>query len=157
VVKQVLDMGHEVIASDFRFDGVDPRAEQSRVSLFSGDKDIYEQFGKPDACIHLAWRDGFVHNSPAHMSDLSKHIEFCGNMMSGGLPILSVMGTMHEVGYWEGAINEGTPCKPQSMMTVWPLFLMFRRAASLPPMRATSSSLTILTTCWAGVRLSMTS
>ena len=83
VVKQVLDMGHEVIASDFRFDGVDPRAEQSRVSLFSGDKDIYEQFGKPDACIHLAWRDGFVHNSPAHMSDLSKHIEFCGNMMSG--------------------------------------------------------------------------
>ena len=109
VVKQVLDMGHEVIASDFRFDGVDPRAEQSRVSLFSGDKDIYEQFGKPDACIHLAWRDGFVHNSPAHMSDLSKHIEFCGNMMSGGLPILSVMGTMHEVGYWEGAIDEHTP------------------------------------------------
>ena len=26
VVKQVLDMGHEVIASDFRFDGVDPMA-----------------------------------------------------------------------------------------------------------------------------------
>ena len=24
------------------------------------------------------------------------------------------MGTMHEVGYWEGAINESTPCKPQS-------------------------------------------
>ena len=24
------------------------------------------------------------------------------------------MGTMHEVGYWEGAINENTPCKPQS-------------------------------------------
>ena len=46
VVKQVLDMGHEVIASDFRFDDVDPRAEQSKVSLFSGDKDIYEQFGK---------------------------------------------------------------------------------------------------------------
>ena len=37
-----------------------------------------------------------------------------GNMMSGGLPILSVMGTMHEVGYWEGAIDEHTPCNPQS-------------------------------------------
>ena len=49
------------------------------------------------------------------------------------------------------------PCRPQSMMIVWPLFLMFRRAASLPPIRATSSSLTILTTCCAGVRLSMTS
>jgi signal recognition particle subunit SRP54 len=49
-----------------------------------------------------------------------------------------------------------TPAQ-QVVKIVWPLFLMFRRAASLPPMRATSSSLTILTTCWAGVRLSMTS
>lgn len=24
------------------------------------------------------------------------------------------MGTMHEVGYWEGAIDEHTPCNPQS-------------------------------------------
>ena len=45
----------------------------------------------------------------------------------------------------------------ESMMMVWPLFLMTRRGASSPPIRATSSSLTILTTCWAGVRLSMTS
>lgn len=25
------------------------------------------------------------------------------------------MGTMHEVGYWEGAIDENTPCNPMSM------------------------------------------
>lgn len=28
---------------------------------------------------------------------------------------LAVMGTMHEVGYWEGTIDENTPCNPISM------------------------------------------
>jgi dTDP-6-deoxy-L-talose 4-dehydrogenase (NAD+) len=35
-------------------------------------------------------------------------------MIDGGLPVLSVMGSMHEVGYWEGAITADTPCNPQS-------------------------------------------
>ena len=39
---------------------------------------------------------------------------FLNTLVEGGLQGLSVMGTMHEVGYWEGAINESTPCKPQS-------------------------------------------
>ena len=42
------------------------------------------------------------------------------------------------------------------MMTVWPLFLMFRRAVSLPPMRATSL-IDDLDHLLGGVRLSMTS
>jgi dTDP-6-deoxy-L-talose 4-dehydrogenase (NAD+) len=36
-------------------------------------------------------------------------------MLDGGLKQLAVMGTMHEVGYWEGAIDENTPCNPISM------------------------------------------
>ena len=36
-------------------------------------------------------------------------------MIRGGLKQLAVMGTMHEVGYWEGAIDENTPCNPRSM------------------------------------------
>ena len=62
----------------------------------------------------MAWRDGFVHNSESHMRDLSKHVEFLENMIKGGLKSVSVMGTMHEVGYWEGAIDENTPCNPQT-------------------------------------------
>lgn len=114
VVKCLLNMGHQVIAADLAFKGVDERAEFCRVPLFSGDPDIYSRLGKPDVCIHLAWRDGFVHNSPQHMAELSNHMAFCQNMMNGGLPVLSVMGTMHEVGYWEGAIDENTPCAPLS-------------------------------------------
>ena len=31
------------------------------------------------------------------------------------LVTVAVMGTMHEVGYWEGAITDETPCNPMSM------------------------------------------
>ncbi len=114
VVKKLCDKGFCVIAADFKFDDIDKRAISCKVPLFSGDKDIYEQLGKPDICIHLAWRDGFVHNSDKHMGDLSDHITFLQNLINGGLPMLSVMGTMHEIGYWEGAVDENTPCNPMS-------------------------------------------
>ena len=114
VVKTALDMGHRVIAADFAFKGVDERAEFCDVPLFSGDKNIYKALGSPDVCIHLAWRDGFRHNASSHMKDLSSHVVFCNNMAAGGLPLLTVMGTMHEVGYWEGAITADTPSAPQS-------------------------------------------
>ena len=105
VVKKALDMGYRVIASDFAFKGVDERAEFCDVPIFSGDKNIYAALGKPDVCIHMAWRDGFRHNASSHMKDLSSHVTFLNNMAAGGLPDLTVMGTMHEVGYWEGAIE----------------------------------------------------
>lgn len=114
VVKEALNDGHEVIAADIRFDNVDARAAQCTESIFSGDKDIYKKIGSPDVLIHLAWQDGFVHNSKAHIGNLSKHYEFLTNMIEGGLPLLSVMGTMHEIGYHEGAIDENIPCNPMS-------------------------------------------
>lgn len=118
VVKEFLKRGYRVIASDLDFSGVDKAAEYSDIPIFSGDKDIYEQFGKPDVLVHLAWRDGFIHNSDAHMKDLSGHVEFLKNMIDGGLKQLSVMGSMHEVGYWEGAIDADTPCNPLSLYGV---------------------------------------
>lgn len=114
VVKTLLDMGQDVYAADFSFKGVDERANCVSESIFSREPDIYERLGKPDVCIHLAWKDGFVHNSKAHMELLSDHIIFLNNMINAGLPSLSVMGTMHEVGYWEGAITADTPCNPLS-------------------------------------------
>lgn len=115
VVAELLNMGHDVLASDLRFDGVDQRAQQIDTSIFCGEKNIYELLGSPDVLVHLAWRDGFRHNSDAHMTDLSKHYEFIRNMLDGGLKCISVMGSMHEVGYWEGAIDENTPTRPLSM------------------------------------------
>lgn len=115
VVKEFLNNGDEVLVSDFSFKGIDERAIRMEEPIFTGDKEIFEKVGKPDVLVHLAWRDGFVHNSNAHMEDLSSHVVFLQNMIDGGLKYLSVMGSMHEVGYWEGAIDENTPCNPQSM------------------------------------------
>lgn len=116
VVNALLDKGVNVIACDIRTDDVDLRAEHRNLDLFNlPEGNIYEQLGSPDVCLHMAWRNGFVHNAPTQMGDLSAHYKFLTSMIDGGLKQLAVMGTMHEVGYWEGAIDENTPCNPISM------------------------------------------
>lgn len=115
VVKALLDAGNEVLAADFKSDGLDERAQFVDTPIFSGDENIFEQLGQPDVCIHMAWRNGFVHNDDSHIVDLPNHYTFIKNMIAGGLKELAVMGTMHEVGYWEGAIEEDTPTKPTSL------------------------------------------
>ena len=116
VVKALLDKGAKVVACDIVTADVDKRAECQNINLFDLPQgNIYEQLGSPDVCLHMAWRNGFVHNAPTHMGDLSAHYEFLTRMIDGGLKQLAVMGTMHEVGYWEGAIDENTPCNPISM------------------------------------------
>jgi nucleoside-diphosphate-sugar epimerase len=115
VVANLLDRGAHVIATDIVTDGIDPRAEVIPCDIFTGEKDLYERLKRPDVCLHLAWKDGFVHNSDAHIENLSKHFIFIRNMVASGLGHLAVMGTMHEIGYVEGAIDETTPCNPSSM------------------------------------------
>lgn len=115
VVKALLDAGQEVVASDLRVDDVDNRATKLEANIFEADEHVFEKLGEPDVCLHMAWRDGFKHNSDNHMGDLSSHYRFIKDMLDGGLKQIAVMGTMHEVGYWEGAIDENTPCRPASM------------------------------------------
>ena len=108
-------MGAEVLAADTYTDLIDHRATIINQDIFSGDQDIFVKMGSPDVCLHMAWKDGFIHHSDAHMTYLSKHYEFLKNMLDGGLKHIAVMGTMHEIGYHEGAIDENTPCNPISM------------------------------------------
>lgn len=115
VTARLLELGQEVIAVDVCGKNIDKRAKYVEKSVFDCNENIYEELGRPDACIHLAWRDGFQHNSDAHINDLPKHYQFIKNMFEKGLENLSVMGSMHEVGYWEGAIDENTPTNPLSM------------------------------------------
>ncbi len=116
VVCQLLKQGHDVTACDIRLNEVDKRATLKGYNILTGiySDNLYEELGKPDVCLHMAWRDGFVHNSPNHIGDLSNHYKFLTALLDSGLPHLAVMGTMHEVGYHEGAIDENTPCNPIS-------------------------------------------
>lgn len=116
VVCQLLKQGHDVTACDIRLNEVDKRATLKEYNILTGiySDNLYEELGKPYVCLHMAWRDGFVHNSPNHIGDLSNHYKFLTALLDSGLPHLAVMGTMHEVGYHEGAIDENTPCNPIS-------------------------------------------
>ena len=115
-VKALLDKGADVLACDIVTTDVDERAERRNFNLFElPNGNVYELLGSPDVCLHMAWRNGFVHNAPTQIGDLSAHYKFLTAMIDGGLKQLAVMGTMHEIGYWEGAIDENTPCNPISM------------------------------------------
>lgn len=113
VVDALIKMHHEVIAVDMINKGINTDATFLSLDIFSDD--IYNKLGRPDACIHMAWKDGFNHASDAHMGMLSKHYAFIKNMIDDGVKYLSVMGTMHEIGYYEGCVDENTPTNPLSM------------------------------------------
>ena len=114
VVKQLCDDGMDVIATDIKTELVDERATKVERNIFDLENP-YEIFGKPDVLLHMAWRNGFVHNDPSHIEDLPKHYSFLSKMINGGCKQIAVMGTMHEVGFYEGSIKEETPTHPESL------------------------------------------
>ncbi|MGN0432257.1 MAG: NAD-dependent epimerase/dehydratase family protein [Lachnospiraceae bacterium] len=114
VVKEVLNRGHKVIAVDVINSGIDERAEFIQCSIFDNKEKVEELADKADVCIHMAWRNGFVHNADSHIEELWGHYSFLNTLVERGIKQLVVMGTMHEIGYWEGAINEFTPANPTS-------------------------------------------
>lgn len=116
VVTALLDRGHEVAAvvrpgSPAQ---TDPRADRVEADILDGDFDVTQGGDAPAAIVHLAWQDGFLHNSPAHMSQLSAHFRLLTGAAEAGVSRIVALGTMHEVGYWEGAITEDTPTNPLS-------------------------------------------
>lgn len=111
IVKHLINVGHHVIAADFKVDHIDERADKRECDLFSI-SEPYDYFGKPDVLLHLAWRDGFVHYSDAHIDDLPKHYAFIKAFAESDVKKIAVMGSMHEIGFYEGSIKEDTPCNP---------------------------------------------
>lgn len=114
IVKQLCDDSISVVATDFSSTHIDCRAKLKECDLFKLDNP-FEFFGKPDVFLHLAWRNGFIHNDPSHIQDLPNHVEFIRKMINAGIKRIAVMGTMHEIGFFEGSIKEDTPTRPQSL------------------------------------------
>ena len=114
IVKELVSKGHEVIAADFTVDHVCDGAEKYSCDLFSIENP-FEYFGEPDTVLHLAWRNGFIHNNDSHIEDLPHHFLFLQKLIESGIKHVAVLGTMHEVGFFEGSIKEDTPTRPQSL------------------------------------------
>ncbi len=117
LVKTCLNAGHEVLAVDINNDYIDNRAKFINANIFN-DEGVFDLLDKADALIHLAWRNGFIHNDTSHLDDLDKHYKFLTGMVDRGIKFISALGTMHEVGYHEGAIDENTPCNPLSLYAI---------------------------------------
>lgn len=111
IVKEILNNGNDVVATDLVTENLDKRSIKINGNLFEI-KDPYQYFGQPDVLLHLAWRDGFVHYSDAHIDDFPKHYHFIKRMIESGVKQVAVMGSMHEVGFFEGSIKAETPCNP---------------------------------------------
>lgn len=116
VVAALLERGHEVVAAVRAGKGgdLDPRASVVEADILAPDFDPAAWGPVPDAVVHLAWKDGFRHNSSAHMTQLSAHFQLLTRLAEAGVPRIVALGTMHEVGYWEGAIEADTPTAPLS-------------------------------------------
>jgi len=112
IVKNLLDKGYYVVAAGKSLDRVDDRAEKKVCDIFTASDNPYHYFGEPDILLHLAWRDGFIHYSDAHIDDLPKHYAFIKALAESDIERIAVMGSMHEIGFYEGSIKEDTPCNP---------------------------------------------
>ena len=95
-------------------EGVDKRAQIVKCNIFDL-KDPFKELGEPDILLHMAWRNGFVHNDISHIEDLLKHYLFIEKMVKSGVKQLAIMGSMHEIGFYEGSIKEKTPTNPESL------------------------------------------
>lgn len=115
IITSLCDLGYEVIGVDIKPGDIDTRATLLTYDIFGDGTNIFDDLGSPDRLIHLAWRDGFVHNAPSHIDFLPKHLNFISKMVDAGCKSVSVMGSMHEVGFFEGAVTDTTPTNPRSL------------------------------------------
>ena len=109
--------GFKVIACDFSNSNLDKDIEFKNIDILNkaNDKDLYKELDEPDYLIHFAWKDGFSHNATSHIDNLALHFDFIKNMIDNNTKSISIMGTMHEIGYVEGIIRENTPCNPLNL------------------------------------------
>ena len=95
VVSALADRGHSVIAvvrPDSRR-AIDPRARVIEADVLSDHVDALTLFGViPDVLVHLAWSDGFRHNSRAHMEHFSGHFRFLTSMADQGVRQIAALG-----------------------------------------------------------------
>lgn len=107
----VKNTSYKIIAVDFnnKYISKDATFVQEDILTNCEDLSLYKRLSSPDVLLHLAWRDGFKHMADSHLLDLPKHFSFCKNIIESGVKNLSIMGSMHEIGYYEGKISDSNP------------------------------------------------
>ena len=113
VVKKLLDKNIDVVASDISVENIDKRAHIVQGNIFDIDNP-YEYYDKPDVVIDLIYRNVYNHYSDTHIEDLLSHYYLTKRFVESGIKMFVGIGTMHEIGFFEGCIKEDTPCNPMT-------------------------------------------
>lgn len=136
VVEAAIAAGHDVTVVARHADDwlryTLPGASIIERSVFALTASDWARIDGADVLIHLAWRDGFVLRSRAHGDDLSSHYAFLMTAAEHGVKRIAPIGTMHEIGYWEGAVDAATPSQPTTEYGIAKVALRSLLTASLP-------------------------
>ncbi len=115
VVKALLNIPNiDVIALDLASDNIDTRASFFTCNIFS-EEELRKINLSADVVYHCAWTEGFNHKSYSHIYNISAHFNFIQYMHRIGIKNINIMGSMHEIGYFEGEIDENTQTNPRSL------------------------------------------
>jgi nucleoside-diphosphate-sugar epimerase len=109
---------HDVEVWTLRRRGCAPRDSEGQANVIetdieSVDEQSYDDFGRPDVLVHLAW-GGLPNYGSAHHfeTELPMHFRFIRTLVEAGLPAVAVSGTCLEYGLQSGALSEDRPCTP---------------------------------------------
>ena len=115
VIDYLLDNNIDVVAVDISLNKIiSEKVKKIEINIFENIDYLFSNLENVETCIHLAWRNGFVHNSITHLEDISLHYKFLKKIHEFGIKNINVIGTMHEIGYWEGEVANDTTTNPIS-------------------------------------------
>ncbi|MDF2990133.1 MAG: nucleoside-diphosphate-sugar epimerase [Microbacterium sp.] len=119
VTRAVVELGYEAVAivRHRREGDLDPAARVIEADVLDPSFALSDvvPVDRVEAVIHLAWQDGFVHNAPSHLERLSDHYRFLTGLVEAKVTRIAALGSMHEIGYWEGAVTAETPTNPVTL------------------------------------------
>lgn len=118
VLTDLLAQGVEIVAvtrEATRLAGLSETVRIVAMDIARPPSDCFEQMGRPDVLIHLAW-DGLPNYKSLHHfeTELPRQYNFLRNLIEAGLPSLLVAGTCFEYGMQSGPLSEEMPTKPNN-------------------------------------------
>lgn len=134
-VAALASRGVPVIAVARRFgDAVMPDGvEAHELDVLTPGADRDALLDRARTIVHLAWERGFELHARVHPERLSAHYELLMHAVDLGVERVVAAGTMHEIGYWEGAVDADTPTAPSSLYGITKDALRKLLTASIAP------------------------
>ncbi len=116
VLENLISLGHfpTILYRDNSFEDFIPsRCSKLNIDIGESGNNIYDDTGRPDLLIHLAWGGLPNYNESFHLDlEYRKQKLFLERMIKGGLKNLFITGTCFEYGKYENAIHPNVELKP---------------------------------------------